>query len=506
MRTAIYARYSSVNQREASIEDQVRICKAHIERESWSLVGTYADHAISGATTLRPGYQKLLEDARAGSFDIVLAEGLDRLSRDQEDIAGLYKHLSFADIKLVTLSEGEISELHVGLKGTMNALYLKDLAQKTWRGLEGRVRQGRSGGGLCYGYEVVREVDERGESVFGGRKIDAEEAETVRRIFREFAAGKSPRSIAQQLNKEDIPGPRAGQWRDTTIRGHHTRGTGIIHNQLYVGRLIWNRQRFIKDPTTGKRIARRNPEAEWIVKEVPELRIIEDDLWNEVQSRLRAIRETPQVKKARATRFWEQRRPRHLLTGLVRCGACGSQYASVGRNYLACSAARHKGTCESRRGIPRETLERLVLDGLRGNLMEPELVEEFVRAFHDEVNKMNRQRETSSHMLQKEHGRVEQKLDALVEAIAGGLRNPTLQSKLDTLQARKEELARSLLEDTSPAPRFHPNLAALYKQKVEQLQDALQDPSIRQEALEILRELIERALPSQSRSPVQAKG
>ena len=89
MRTAIYARYSSVNQREASIEDQVRICKAHIERENWSLVGTYTDHALSGATTLRPGYQKLLEDARAGSFDIVLAEGLDRLSRDQEDIAGL---------------------------------------------------------------------------------------------------------------------------------------------------------------------------------------------------------------------------------------------------------------------------------------------------------------------------------------------------------------------------------------------------------------------------------
>ena len=80
-----------------------------------------------------------------------MAEALDRLSRDQEDVAALYKQLSFSGIKLITLAEGEINELHVGLKGTMNALFLKDLAQKTRRGLEGRVRQGKSGGGLCYG-------------------------------------------------------------------------------------------------------------------------------------------------------------------------------------------------------------------------------------------------------------------------------------------------------------------------------------------------------------------
>src|SRR5512132_1540661 len=108
---------------------------------------------VSGASRLRPGYQKLLEDARAGTFDIVVAEALDRLSRDQEDTAALYKQLGFAGVRLVTLAEGEISELHVGLKGTMNALFLKDLAMKTRRGLEGRVRLGRSGGGLCYGYK-----------------------------------------------------------------------------------------------------------------------------------------------------------------------------------------------------------------------------------------------------------------------------------------------------------------------------------------------------------------
>jgi DNA invertase Pin-like site-specific DNA recombinase len=103
MRAVIYARYSTDLQSEASIEDQVRLCRARIASEGWSLVITYTDHAISGASRLRPGYQKLLEDARAGSIDVVVAEALDRLSRDQEDIAALYKQLGFAGVRLVTI-------------------------------------------------------------------------------------------------------------------------------------------------------------------------------------------------------------------------------------------------------------------------------------------------------------------------------------------------------------------------------------------------------------------
>ena len=127
MKAAIYARYSSDNQSEASIEDQVRTCNARAEVESWNVIQIYTDAAISGATTLRPGYQQLLQDARTNSFDVVVAEALDRLSRDQENIAGLYKQLSFADVQVITLTEGEISELHIGLNATLSALFLKDL-------------------------------------------------------------------------------------------------------------------------------------------------------------------------------------------------------------------------------------------------------------------------------------------------------------------------------------------------------------------------------------------
>src|SRR6202051_1955288 len=165
-RVALYARYSSDNQSVASIDDQLRICREHAAREKWKIIGTYHDAAISGASViLRPGVQTLLQDAQRGKFDVVLAEALDRVSRDQADVATLFKHLRFAGVPIITLSEGEITELHVGLKGTMNALFLKDLAAKTHRGLRGRVEGGKSGGGICYGYRVVKKLDERGDRI-----------------------------------------------------------------------------------------------------------------------------------------------------------------------------------------------------------------------------------------------------------------------------------------------------------------------------------------------------
>jgi DNA invertase Pin-like site-specific DNA recombinase len=184
----------------------------------------------------------------------VVAESLDRLSRDLADVATLFKHLSFLGVRLWTVAEGQINDLHVGFKGTMNALYLKDLAQKTHRGLEGRVRSGMSGGGSCYGYDLVP-----GQT--GARKVNEAEAAVVIRIFEEYAAGRSPRAIAMGLNKDGIPGPRGRGWRDTTIRGHITRGAGILNNELYIGRLVWNRQRFVKDPATGRRRSRPNDSA-----------------------------------------------------------------------------------------------------------------------------------------------------------------------------------------------------------------------------------------------------
>ncbi len=491
MRTVIYARYSSDNQRDASIEDQVRQCRQYIDRQGWTYLHAFTDRAISGARLLRAGYQKLLEDARAGSYDVVVAEALDRLSRDQEHVAALFKQLSFAGVRIVTLAEGEINELHVGLKGTMNALFLKDLAQKTRRGLEGRVRQGRSAGGKAYGYDVVKEYDAEGNPVPGGRRINQAEAVVVRRIFEAFAAGHSPRAIARQLNNDNIPGPGGRPWSDTTIRGHATRRTGILRNDLYAGKMVWNKQHYVKDPHTGRRLARPNPESEWIVQDVPHLRILDQDIWDRVQARLDAIRQSPAVRKARKTKFWLNRRPKHLLTGLVRCGRCGGSFAAIGSNYLACGVARRTGACDNRRSIPRPAIERLVLDALKHNLMQPDLVREFIGAFHEEINKQRRDTEAESELKRRQLEQLTQKLNGLIDAIADGLRTDGLLGRLRDLERQKADLGAQLDAAPPAAPRLHPNLAELYRRKVENLHGALADPAARTEAVEILRGLVD---------------
>jgi site-specific DNA recombinase len=246
-RVALYARYSSDQQREASIEDQLRLCRISAEKQSWVVAGTYQDRAVSGASLIRSGIQALLADALRGRFDVVLAEALDRISRDQEDVAGVFKRMAFAGVKVITLSEGEITHLHVGLKGTMNALFLKDLADKTRRGLRGRIEAGKAGGGLCYGYDVVRRSDAAGEPVRGERRINEAEAKVVRRIFREFAAGRSPRAIALDLNREVVPGPFGHAWGATppSVVTPAAATASSTMSSMSVG---W-RQRFIKDPS-----------------------------------------------------------------------------------------------------------------------------------------------------------------------------------------------------------------------------------------------------------------
>jgi DNA invertase Pin-like site-specific DNA recombinase len=507
-RAVIYARYSSDLQRDASIEDQIRLCRGQIDKEGWQYIEAYTDRASSGASTLRPAYQALLEDARRGGFDIVVAEALDRLSRDQEDVAGLLKRLRFASVRLVTVAEGEIGELHVGLKGTMNALFLKDLADKTRRGLEGRVREGRSGGGLCFGYDVVRELDGRGEPIHGGRRINEPEAAIVRRIFAEFAGGKSPRRIAVDLNRDGVPGPRGGEWDASTVNGNASRGTGILNNGLYIGRLVWNRLRYVKDPATGKRISRLNEPDRWIVQEVSELGIIAQDLWDRVKERQQGLKRNTRPDLDDKP-FWERHRPRFLITGLAKCGACGSSYVKISANLFGCAAARNRGTCDNRLNIRLDTLEEMVLGGLRERLMAPELFKAFCEEFHREVNRQRADKNAAAETKRSELDKVERRIRRIVELITDDdAPVRALKQELVTLEARQDTLRHELANSTAPAPLLHPTLAEVYRQQVEQLHGALQNPATRDEAFELVRSLIDeiRLVPVEGELRVELKG
>ena len=144
----------------------------------------------------------------------------------------------------------------------------------------------------------------------------------VRRIFHDYVVGKSAKRIAAELNKQGISAPGGGDWGFITINGNAKRGNGVLNNEMYIGRIVWNRQRFIKDPETGKRQARPNPAAEWIVQEVPELRIIDDKLWKAAKARQAAIKPgRGEDGRALQNSFRDRCRRKYIFSGLIKCAA-----------------------------------------------------------------------------------------------------------------------------------------------------------------------------------------
>ncbi|NKN35176.1 recombinase family protein [Agrobacterium sp. a22-2] len=398
-------------------------------------------------------------------------------------------------VTIVTLAEGEISELHVGLKGTMNALFLKDLAMKTHRGLRGRVEKGKAGGGLCYGYRVLKQFDGNGEPVRGDREIIAEEADIIRRIFREFASGKSPKAIATDLNSEGIPGPLGRAWGDTSIRGHITRGTGILNNELYTGVLVWNRQRFIKDPSTGKRVSRPNPESQWVKTEVPHLRMIEDDLWQAVrnhQNQISAIfRPNPaNTLEGRMKRLHLTVRLVSLLPGLLTFGCCGGKFGIITPGRYACLNHHRRGICDNGRSITREKIEARVLSGIKDRLVSSQAVAEVVKAYAEEMNRLNHDRRAQAAIDRKNLAKVEKAIAGIISAIEDGMYQPSMKARMDDLERQKADITARLSQSPDDIPDIHPNVANLYRLRVERLTEALADPDGGRQAAEALRSLI----------------
>ena len=491
MRAVIYARYSSENQREASIEDQIEVCRRYAAAQGWSITHSYQDAAVSGASSLRPGFQTLLRDAERRLFDVVICEAIDRLGRKLSDVASMFDRLTFFGIKVHASSIGPLTQMHVGIMGTMAQMSLADLRDKTKRGQLGRARAGRIPGGLAYGYEVVPPPPGIQES--GERKIVPAEAAIVARVFRSYAAGTSPRAIARDLNAAGIPGPGGRPWIDTTIRGQVDRGTGLLNNTLYIGRLSWNRCSYVKDPQTGRRVARVNVREHWEEIEVPALRIIPQNLWDAAKQRQAEAR--TEMPEPAVSALNAAHRHQYLLSGLLTCGCCGGGYTIIGKDRYGCATRRGKGICSNARTITRQHIEQRVIGALKARMLTAEVVDEFIRAFAEEM--AADQREAAGRRSQLEHmlAGVERRLQGVLRVIEDGAWSVSLRSRLAELEASKAQLTNQLahLVCSSPAV-LHPNAASIYAAKVAELEISLAAPSIQAEAGEILRSLIERVV------------
>jgi DNA invertase Pin-like site-specific DNA recombinase len=479
MRAVIYARYSSDQQREASIEDQIEVCRRYAEAQGWTVAETYADAAISGASRFRPGFQKLIADAAERRFDLVICEAIDRLGRRLADTADLQDQLAFQGIRLYTPSLGEITHIHVAIMGMMAQMALKDLGEKTKRGQLGRVLKGRIAGGIAYGYKTT----DGGGDGRGARAIDPEEAGNVRRIFKEFASGKSPEAIASDLNREGVAGPGGRPWSNTTLRGQVDRGTGLLNNALYRGVIEWNRCVYTKNPKTGRRVARPNPPEKWERVEVPALRIVDDELWLSVKTRQAALRQAMGKALPRATQgtgnrncLNETHRPRFLLSGLLRCGCCHGPYAIIGRDRYACSTRKQKGTCYNRLTITRQEIEARVLDGLKERLLAPDLVAVFVNAFREEMKRQRDRLRAEQAQRERKAAELDRKIAAIFRAIEDGLYEPAMKTRLAELKEQRDKLSTEsrTLDPTALDVLMHPQLAEGYRRRIDRLERLLE--------------------------------
>ncbi|MGQ2952348.1 recombinase family protein [Agrobacterium sp.] len=367
-----YARYSTDRQNEVSIETQIELGKTFVADRGWKLVETYADSAISGTSfTSRPGIQQLLAHVKRERIDVVLCVTVDRLSRDVEHSSKILKELNYHDTAIWTVQAGqEISHIELHMRSTLSHELVEQIRYRTREGMKTAARKGIATTRLSYGYRLGQQRDANGDRIKGLREIDPAQAEIVRWIFEQYANGVSPAAIAASLNARHIPAPQHKYWRDDTIRGDGKRQAGILYNELYIGRIVWNKQNYRKNPETERRTARLNDKSDWVVTEVPSMRIISDELWARVKERQLTTLEN--FSRTTTNRLNRTHRPSYLLSGMLECAECGGSYAIMAKERYGCSNHKNKlpidgldgACCSNQKTILRKNLEDRVLSCL----------------------------------------------------------------------------------------------------------------------------------------------
>jgi site-specific DNA recombinase len=485
-RAAIYARFSTDLQNERSVEDQIALCREHARRDGYVVVEVFSDKAVSGASIFnRDGLLNLMERSQAAAFDVLIVEALDRLARDMEDLAGIHKRLTFRGIQIRAVHDGIADTVMVGLRGLVGQMQREDGAKKVRRGMSAVIRDARHAGGRAYGY-----LAQPGES--RGRLVVVEsEAEIVRRIFTEWIAGRTARDIAHDLNRDGVAPPRGGKaWNASTIYGNGKRGCGIIRNELYDGRLVWNRLRMVKDPETGRRVSRVNAADQRQTTSVPDLAIVAPEIFAVAQARL--------AERAAIAPTY-QRRPRHILSGLLRCDSCGSGMSTFGadksgRKRLRCSRARESGTCPAPKTFYLDTIERAVLEALSAELRDPRLLAEYAKTYHEERQRLAGTKRTARARAERRLAELVRESDRLVTAIAKGLGDPEeLGERHKSAAQERRTLQAELAQEPAKVIALHPGALSHYEAQIERLQAAIAKGIARgnPDYAEALRDLVE---------------
>jgi DNA invertase Pin-like site-specific DNA recombinase len=471
----VYARFSSENQREQSIEDQIRVCKEFAKRDGITVIDNhiYFDEAQSGSIRSRPGLEALKRAAEDKQFDVVLVDDSSRLSRDNQHFNTLLCLFQYWGIALISVSDGlDMREEHAKVayqfRGIINELYLTDLKKKTHRGQMGQVLRGFSVGSRGYGYSTVPQgeskYDKKGRLRAEGFKlvIVPDEARIIQRIFRDFIACKAITKIAKDLNDEAVPTKvrLKGGWNVSTI-------SRILKDEKYIGRFVWNRTTTVKDPLSGKMKQIDRPKEEWVLQERTDIRIISDEEWAAAQARWQEIEGVFLSKKGKKgfqgkRKSYVDSHPTHLLSGALKCGTCGGAIALVsgkGGGYYGClNASRH--SCTNTTLIPRKRLEVKFLGALNEQVLKPEVLSEVYERTAKKIKEQFAQVPEELRLKKIELNRAETRVHNFIEFIASGRATAALadalgqaEEQVKTLKADVASMASAADHAFTPPPR-----------------------------------------------------
>lgn len=492
MKAAIYARYSSESQSEKSIDDQIRVCQKYARENGMTIEDgcLYSDEAVSGSIVDRPGLHALERAAGNKEFDAVIVDDLSRLSRSNYQMMTMVLKFNYYCTKIISVSDGintddENSKLGIQLRGLVNELYLDDLRKKTMRGLEGQKLRGFSTGERVYGYDSKPFGKSRPNGRNGLRyegmvhEIHPQEAEVVKSIFRYYLAGNSIHKIASILNQDKVPTKKdsLGKWCGSTV-------SRLLRNSKYIGTWDWRKTRRVSDPTTGKKRSCPRPEKERVSLFREDLVVIDQETWEKAQKKRRELDTTrPMRRSERGTlqqTSYVHAYPKHLLSGLMRCGLCGGSIviASGKRGgYYGCLSHRRR-TCQNSFMIKRERIEHALLERLTGEILTTERLEEGYKALEEAeasrtvlIPSLLKDKESELADLQRMTGNC-------IDHIKAGNSSKSVAEEIKKLEEKMESLHSEIEAlKTAENTRFKAPSRTWIKSRLDRLKQDLESPN-----------------------------
>ena len=435
MTAVIYARYSSDNQREESIEGQIRECTAYAEKNGITVVKHYIDRALSAKTDNRPDFQQMIKDSEKRLFDIVLVWKLDRFARNRYDSAHYEYQLERNHVKLVSATE-PISDSPAGImvKSMLTGMaeyYSAELSEKVVRGMTENVLKGKYNGGTI---PIGFKVDE--EKFF---QVDPLKAPFVVEAFQRYNDGATMKELMNWLNDSGVTTNRNQKFTYNSVQT-------LLTNKRYIG------ENHFKDIVMPDSIPA----------------IVDKDLFEEVQQKIKKNSRAPARHKAEDD---------YLLTTKLFCGMCGAMMfgeCGTGRNkivhhYYKCATAKRFKTCK-KKTVRKEWLEDLVIAETMKLIQDDAVIDAIVA----EVMELQEQENTTLPLLEKQMREVENGIENMLNAIQAGVLTNSTKSRLEKLEAQQKELEVRIAEEKIARPRLSENQVRFWLTRFRKL-----DPNVK---------------------------